>query len=113
MGETMSEYAQTIGEKAKEVVKSGSEFTLEMVHKAQEIIDTYKHNQEIKQFGEERDKIMAKLGKHIYQAVKSVVNGLPEHLMEDTEIQTLLKEIESIDKKIIQIKEQEKEHDNK
>jgi hypothetical protein len=111
VGETVTEYAQIMKENAKNVFKTGSEFTQEMLHKAQEIIDNYQHNREIKQLGDERDKIMIKFGRHMYQTVKSVVTDLPEHFFNDTDVQSLIIEIEEIDRRILEI--EGKENKNK
>jgi hypothetical protein len=109
VGETVSEYAQTIGEKAKETFKTGSEVTMEMVHYAQDIIDSYKHKQEIKELSEKRDEVFIELGRNLYRKVKGIENDLNEEFLQEKDVQSMLNEIENIDRKIIEINEQEKE----
>ena len=107
VGETVSHYAQSLGESAKKAFKSSSEFTMEMVHNAEDIIDNYKDKIEIKRLSDERDELLIQLGKHLYRTVKSVKDGLPENYAGNTDVQELLQKIENIDKKIIEIDKQE------
>lgn len=111
VGEKVNEYAHTISEKAKEAFKSSSEFTIEKMHQAQDIIDQYKHKKEIKQLSDERDTFLTQLGKNLYRTVKNNNHQLPENYISELYIKQLLDEVENIDKKIIAIKEMDEKQE--
>lgn len=103
VGETVGDYAETIKEKAGEAFKLSSAFTMDMVHKAQDIIDEFREKQEIKHLSDARDEFMAQAGMALYRAVKENDHKLPDGFIDEKSVAAMLKEIETIDAKIIEI----------
>lgn len=107
VGETVSEYSgkfvDTIRDKSAEAFKLSSEFTMDAVHRAQGIIDEYRDRFEVRKLSNNRDKLTAELGLHMYRAIKDNKNELPEKYMDEKEVKALLKEIEKTDEQILSL----------
>lgn len=107
VGETVSEYTERFLENLKSTAtkayKASSEFTMETVHKAQEVIDNYRDQQSIRRLSEERTELAADLGMLLYRSMKSNDDKLPDSFDSQQEVNTLLKKIGAIDQHIVEI----------
>lgn len=119
VGEKVSDIAEKTAEVAGEVFKAvkrglsstyeaGAKVVDEITHTAQDYLEKYKHNIEVKKLSEERDKLTAKLGFTTFVKYK-MSDAAPQKLLEEKEIQNLISEIEKLDKEIVKVgKELEK-----
>lgn len=110
-GETLTGYSEkfmsTIKETATEVYKFSSEFTVEAVNNAQKIIDEYRDKYEVKNLNEKRDVLTTELGLHLYHSIKGNNNEIPDNYLKKKKVVFLLKEIEKIDKMILELIDKE------
>lgn len=107
VGETVEEYSEkfmnALKAKASEAYKLSSEFTLDAVHKAQDIIDNYRDKFEVRKLSEQRDEKSAKLGLSLYHAIKENKGRLPENFIDKKATHAMLMEIEEIDRMILEL----------
>ena len=103
LGKRIAKYSETIFGKIKdnEVFKYGLDLTSEGVHKAQEMAENLKDDFEIRKLNNKKKEVSTQLGMKFYLAVKNNKNKIPDNLMKDKEILSLLKELEQIDKEIL------------
>lgn len=111
-GEQFAKYSESIFGKIKDntndVIKYGLDLTSEGVHKAQEMAEQLKDDFEIRKLNNKKKEVSTQLGMKFYLAVKNNDNEVPDNLMKDKEIVSLLKELEQIDKEIIKLSEEKK-----
>jgi len=109
-GEQFAKYSESIFGKIKdntnEVIKYGLDLTSEGVHKAQDTAEQLKDDYEIRKLNNKKKEVSTQLGMKFYLAVKNNNNEVPENLMKDKEIVSLIKELEEFDKEIIKLSEE-------
>ncbi len=115
LGEKISSYSEIIFGKIKdrtsEVVKSGMELTRDAVNKAQEQAETYRDRYEIRKLNEEKKRVASQLGMNFYLTLKNNENKIPETYLRRKEPKSLLKEMEDLDKQILERSENENSED--
>lgn len=108
VGEKISAYSERlfgkIKDKSSEVFKSGLNLTREGVNKAQAAADELKDNIEVGKLNREKKDVASQLGMKFYLEVKNNNNEIPENILQKRVFMSLLKEMEDIDKKILDIK---------
>jgi hypothetical protein len=112
-GEKLSAYSEVIfgkvKEKTSEALKYGQELTGEAVNFAQESAEKYRDWYEVQRLNSAKRKIASQLGIQFYLGIKNNNNQIPDNFLNDKDVKATLKEIESIDKEIIELtKEKEK-----
>lgn len=111
LGEKISSYSEIVFGKIKdrtnEVVKSGMELTRDAVNKAQEQAETYRDRYEIRKLNEEKKRVASQLGINFYLTLKNNENKIPETYLRRKEPKSLLKEMEDLDKQILERSEKE------
>lgn len=95
-----------IKDNTQEVIKYGLDLTSEGVNKAQEAAEQLKDDYEVRKLNNKKKEVSTQLGMKFYLSVKNNDNKLPENLMKDKEILSLIKELEEIDKEILSRKEE-------
>jgi hypothetical protein len=104
--EKTSELATPVFEKVKESASDIADMSKkvldEISQSAQEYIEKYKHQVEMKKVGEQRKELIIKLGSMIYVRHKVQHIG-PENLFAGSEIISIIKDIEKKDKEIIKM----------
>lgn len=112
LGEKISSYSEEIFGKIKdrtsEVFKSGKELTQDAVNKAQEMAEKYRDQTEIRKLNEEKKKVAAQLGMSFYLILKNNDNKVPDTILRRKAIKTTLKEMEELDKQILELSEEKK-----
>lgn len=110
LSQVIASYSETIFGKIKdntsEVIKYGLDLTHEGVHKAQEIAEQLKDDYEVRKLISKKKEVSTQLGMKFYLAVKNNKNKIPENLLKEKEIISLLKELEELDKQILNLSEQ-------
>lgn len=105
----LAEYSESIFGKIKdntnEVIKYGLDLTKEGVHKAQEVAENLKDDYEVRKLNTKKKEVSTQLGMKFYLAIKNNDNKVPENLMKDKAIVSLVKELEEIDKEILKSSE--------
>lgn len=93
-----------------EVLKYGQDLTKSAVDRAQEMGEKLKDNYLVGKLNSEKKQLASELGMKLYLEIKDNKNKIPENLLkENKEIAGLLKQIEEIDKKILELANNEKE----
>ena len=95
-----------VREKAEDVFKYGTNLTQDAVNYAQSISEKYKDRFEIAQLNEEKKKASSQLGMYIYLAYKNNDNKVPRQTFAQRKVKSVLKELEELDKKIIDMSEE-------
>lgn len=112
LGEKISSYSEEIFGKIKdrtsEVFKSGKELTQDAVNKAQEMAEKYRDQTEVRKLNEEKKKVAAQLGMSFYLILKNNDNKVPDTILRRKAIKTTLKEMEELDKQILELSEEKK-----
>lgn len=112
LGKKMASYSETIFGKikdnTKEVIKYGLDLTKDGVHQAQEMAENLKDDIEIRKFNTKKKEVSAQMGMKFYLEIKNNNNQIPENLMQDNEVISLLKELEKLDKEILKRSEESK-----
>jgi len=110
LSQVIANYSETIFGKIKdntsEVIKYGLDLTNEGVHKAQEIAEQLKDDYEVRKLISKKKEVSTQLGMKFYLAVKNNKNKIPENLLKEKDIISLLKELEELDKQILKLSEQ-------
>ncbi|MDA3954518.1 MAG: hypothetical protein PF485_12800 [Bacteroidales bacterium] len=108
----MASYSETIFGKikdnTKEFLKYGLDLTKEGVHQAQEMAENLKDDIEIRKLNTKKKEVSTQMGMKFYLEIKNNNNQIPENLMKDNEVISLLKELEKIDKEILKRSEESK-----
>ncbi|MCF8360630.1 MAG: hypothetical protein K9H26_17890 [Prolixibacteraceae bacterium] len=109
-GSKISAYSEVLFGKVKKTtskaLKYGQELTEEAVNKAQEIGENLRDNYQVNQLNGEKKKIASQLGMKMYLEIKNNKNKIPVKLLDtNEEIVSLIKQLEEIDKKILDYSE--------
>jgi len=111
-GKRLSAYSEVLFGKVKdntsEVIKYGLDLTNDGVHRAQEVAENLKDDFEIRKLNTKKKEVSTQLGMKFYLAVKKNTNEVPADFIKDKEILSLLKELEEIDKEILNHSETKK-----
>jgi hypothetical protein len=124
-GENISEGAKIVGEEARniaekisaysealfgrirdrstEAFKSGLVLTREGVNRAQALADELRDNIEVGRLNREKKEIATQLGIKFYLEVKNNNNKVPDNILRKRVFMSLMKEIEDIDKQILDL----------
>lgn len=107
VGEKISAYSERlfgkIKDKSSEAFKSGLDLTKEGVNKAQTAADRLKDNIEVSRLNRQKKEVATQLGMKFYLEVKNNDNAVPGNILNKRVFVSLLKELEDIDKQILDI----------
>lgn len=107
--ETAGEVFEVIQKQLSTAYESGAKVVDEITQTAQDYIEKYQHNKEVKRLIAERDTLVAQLGLTTFVKYKTKDKS-SANLLEEKEIPDLIKKIETLDKEIVKIgKKLEKE----
>ena len=106
-GEKISAYSEILFGKIKDMssdfFESGLNLTREAVNKAQKLGEDFRDNIQIKNLNKQKKEVATRLGMKFYLEVKSNDNKIPGNICNKRVFLSLLKEIEKIDKEILEI----------
>ena len=106
LGKKLASYSETlfgkIKDNTKEALKYGLDLTKEGVHQAQEMAEDLKDDLEVRKLNTKKKEVSTQLGIKFYLEIKNNNNLIPENFMNDNEIISLIKELENIDKEILE-----------
>jgi len=119
LNEEAKEFAEKVGsyserifgairEKAADALNYGTNLTKDAVNYAQTLAEKYRDQAEISKLNEEKKKASSQLGMNIYLAYKNNDNRVPVQTFRQKKIKSLLKELEELDKKILDLTEGKK-----
>ncbi|MEE4214268.1 MAG: hypothetical protein V2I34_04330 [Bacteroidales bacterium] len=107
VGEKISAYSERlfgkIKDKSSEAFRSGLDLTKEGVNRAQAAADRLKDNIEVSRLNRQKKEVATQLGMKFYLEVKNNDNKVPENILRKRVFVSLLKELENIDKQILDI----------
>jgi len=107
IGEKISAYSEIlfgkIKDKSSEALKSGLDLTKEAVNKAQQLGEDLRDNIKVKKLNKQKKEVATRLGMKFYLEVKNNDNKVPENINRKRVFISLLKEIENIDKEILEL----------
>jgi hypothetical protein len=107
VGEKISAYSERlfgkIKDKSSEAFRSGLDMTKEGVNRAQAAADRLKDNIEVSRLNRQKKEVATQLGMKFYLEVKNNDNKVPENILRKRVFVSLLKELENIDKQILDI----------
>jgi hypothetical protein len=107
IGEKISAYSEILFGKIRdtsaEAFKSGLDLTREGVNKAQELAEDLRGNIEVNRLNKKKKDLASQLGMKFYLEVKNNDNQIPDNLLRKRVFMSLLKEMENIDKEILEI----------
>ncbi|MCF8226275.1 MAG: hypothetical protein K9J30_10395 [Bacteroidales bacterium] len=110
IGERISSYSEIIfgkiKEKTEEVFQSGKDLTEDAVNRAQEVAEKYRDRSEIRKLNEEKKKVASQLGMSFYLILKNNDNKVPETILRRKAIKTTLHEMEELDRKILDLSDE-------
>ncbi|MBN1388054.1 MAG: hypothetical protein JW965_06370 [Bacteroidales bacterium] len=92
-----------IKDRSAEAFKSGLDLTREGVNKAQALADKLRDNIEVSRLNREKKEIATRLGMKFYLEVKNNNNTVPENMLGKRVFMSLIKELEDIDKQILDL----------
>jgi len=126
-GENISEGAKVVGEEARniaekisaysevlfgrikdrsaEALKSGLDLTREGVNKAQAVADELRDNIAVSRLNREKKEVATQLGMKFYLEIKNNDNKVPDNILRKRVFMSLIKDLEDIDKKILDLKD--------
>lgn len=109
----VSSYSEEVFGKIKtttsDALKYGQDLTKSAVDKAQKMGEKLKDNYLVARLNSEKKHLSSQLGMKLYLVIKANKNKVPEDILkENKEIAGLLKQIEEIDKKILELANDEK-----
>lgn len=111
IGEKISSYSEVVFGKIKEgtsdLWKSGVDLTNDMVNRAQEMAEKYRDRIEVRKLNEEKRKVSSQLGMNVYLEMKNNDNKLPEKFFNKRQVKSMLKNLEQIDKQILDLSEED------
>jgi hypothetical protein len=113
-GEKFSEIAEKTSEAASELYKvlknkisstyeSGAKIVDDINKTAQNYIEKYKQNAEIKRLTDDREQLTQRLGAEYFSKIKTAKDKDPISILKDDVFQELINEIEKLEKEIIKI----------
>jgi len=127
-GDNISEGAKVVGEEARsiadkisaysevlfgkikdsssEAFQSGLNLTREGVNRAQTVADDLRDNIEVARLNRKKKEISTQLGMKFYLEVKNNDNKVPDNILRKRVFMSLLKELENIDKQILELKDE-------
>ncbi len=109
--EKVSSYSENIfgviREKASDALNYGTNLTKEAVNYAQTMAEKYRDRVEVSKLNEEKKKASSQLGMNIYLAYKNNDNRVPVQTFSQKKVKSVLKELEELDKKILDLTEEE------
>ena len=97
-----------VKEKAEEAFRYSTDLTKDAVNYAQKVGEKYRDRQEINKLNEEKKRASSQLGLNIYLAYKNNNNRVPQQTFNQKKIKSVLKELEELDKKILELSENDK-----
>ncbi|MBS0012229.1 MAG: YtxH domain-containing protein [Bacteroidales bacterium] len=110
IAEKISAYSEVvfgkIRDRSAEAFKSGLDLTREGANKAQAIADDLRDNIEVGRLNREKKEIASQLGMKFYLEIKNNNNKVPANILRKRVFMSLLKELENIDKKILELKDE-------
>lgn len=110
LGKKLTSYSKTIFGKikdnTKEAFKYGLNLTNEGVNRAQEMSEHLKDDFEVRKLNNKKKEVSTQLGIKFYLEIKNNDNKIPDNLIKDKEVLSLLKELEDIDKEILKRSEE-------
>lgn len=101
--ETAGELYQVLKNKISSTYDSSAKIVDDLNQSAQNYIEKYKQNLEIKRLTDDREQLTQKLGTEFFSKYKSHKEENPGLILKNKVIQELLFEIENLDKKIVKI----------
>jgi|GEM_PF-1359728 len=108
VGEKISAYSERlfgkIRDKSSETFKSGFNLTREGVNKAQAVADELRDNIEVGRLNRQKKDVASQLGMKFYLEVKNNDNEVPDNILRERVFVSLLKELEDIDKQILDLR---------
>lgn len=96
-----------IREKASDAFQYSTNLTKDAVNYAQAMAEKYRDRAEINKLNEEKKKASSQLGMNIYLAYKNNDNRVPVQTFSQKKVKSVLKELEELDKKILDLTEEE------
>jgi|SRR6056297_2898700 len=107
IGEKLSSYSEkifgSIRRSSAEAYKTSAELTKHAVNRAQGLAEKYRDMYEMRNLNNEKKKLGSQLGVKLYLSMKNNDNAIPDDFTQDEEVQSLLEQIEQVDKKIIDL----------
>ncbi len=107
--EKISAYSEVLFGRIKDIsaeaYKSGLDLTREGVNKAQTIADELRDNIAVAKLNREKKEIATQLGMKFYLEIKNNDNKVPDNILRKRVFVSLIKDLENIDKKILDLKE--------
>src|SRR6056297_1111376 len=107
LGKQISTYSEVlfgkIKDKSGEVLKYGLNLTEEGVNKAQKAAESLREDAEMKKLNKRKKEVASQLGMKFYLLVKNNGNHVPRDLISNKDILSLMKELEDIDKEILDL----------
>ena len=111
IGEQISSYSEKIFGKVSESVsdayKASSDFTRDMVNYAQGLAEKYRDKYEVNKLNNKKKEYATQLGMKLYLEVKNNDDKIPARFLNKRDIKSLFKNLETIDKEIIDITEED------
>ncbi len=95
-----------IKDNTKDAFKYGLDLTNEGVHRAQEMAEDLKDDFEVRKLNNKKKEVSTQLGIKFYLEIKNNDNKIPDNLIKNKEVLSLLKELEDIDKEILKLSEE-------
>ncbi len=109
--EKISAYSEVlfgkIRDRSAEAFRSGLDLTREGVNRAQVAADDLRDNIEVSRLNRKKKEIATQLGMKFYLEVKNNDNKVPENILRKRVFISLLKELENIDKQILELEKNE------
>ncbi len=109
ISEKISAYSEVlfgkVRDRSAEAFKTGLDLTREGVNRAQTIADDLRDNMEVNRLNREKKEIATQLGMKFYLEIKNNDNKVPDNILNKRVFMSLLKDLEDIDKKILDLKD--------
>ena len=109
ISEKISAYSEVlfgkVRDRSAEAFKTGLDLTREGVNKAQTKADDLRDNMEVNRLNREKKEIATQLGMKFYLEIKNNDNKVPDNILNKRVFMSLLKDLEDIDKKILDLKD--------
>ncbi|MEA1887685.1 MAG: hypothetical protein U9N72_10805 [Bacteroidota bacterium] len=110
IAEKISAYSEVlfgkIKDRSSEALKSGLDLTREGANRAQAAADELRDNIEVGRLNREKKEVATQLGMKFYLEVKNNDNKVPDNILRKRVFMSLLKELENIDKQILELKDE-------
>jgi hypothetical protein len=114
-GEQISSYSEKIFGKVSDSVsdayKASSDFTRDMVNYAQGLAEKYRDKYEVNKLNNKKKEYATQLGMKLYLEVKNNDDKIPARFLNKRDIKSLFKNLETIDKEIIDITEEDEKNE--